>query len=465
MGGPLSPGDVVDDKYKVIGLLGEGGMGVVYEGENTRIKRRVAIKILHTGASQNAEVVRRFEQEAQAAARVGSSHIVDVLDLGDLPDGHRYMVMEFLEGESLSARLRQRARLPPAEVAPIAIQLLDGLAKVHEAGIIHRDLKPGNIFLAKTEQGDFVKILDFGICKFIATAGDRGPGADVRTGVGKMMGTPSYMAPEQADSTLEIDHRADLYSVGVMLYRAVSGRLPHQAENVVELLAKLLSEPVPPLECVVTDVDRGFALIVNRATAMKPGDRYQSAKEFRADLVRWMRKARQLDRLLAEFLEVPAEEEDDGEPIAPVAPPRSALKSDPEPRQPPDEMTTLPLDRKADAEPKQEPETEAEKTDGRWGSATPSEGTDAPTTAAVPRRRWTALVVGLAALLLGIIALWTRSGTEPARVAAEPRVPDVAVEQLEAPALHVAPAEPAPPPASGTATAAPRRPPHGKKKK
>src|SRR4249920_3137296 len=134
----LTPGEVIEGKYRIVRLLGEGGMGAVYEGENTRIHRRVAIKILHASVAAKAEVVQRFEREAQAAGRIGSEHIVEVLDLGTLPDGERYMVMEYLDGEDLGERIKRRRRLDPREVAPILHQLLEGLGAAHDAGIIHR---------------------------------------------------------------------------------------------------------------------------------------------------------------------------------------------------------------------------------------------------------------------------------------------------------------------------------------
>ncbi|HZO16902.1 MAG TPA: serine/threonine-protein kinase, partial [Polyangiaceae bacterium] len=209
---PLQPGEILDGKYRIVRLVGEGGMGAVYEGENTRIKRRVAIKVLHTAVAEKLDVVQRFEREAQAAGRIGSEHIVEVLDLGNLPSGERYMVMEFLEGEDLTARIKKKKRLPPQEVVPIMAQVLEGLAAAHDAGIIHRDLKPDNIFILTRKAGraDFVKILDFGVSKFSALDSDMS-----MTRTGAVMGTPYYMSPEQAKGG-QIDGRSDLYSIGVV---------------------------------------------------------------------------------------------------------------------------------------------------------------------------------------------------------------------------------------------------------
>src|SRR5262245_16341105 len=164
----LSSGDIIDGKYRIVRMIGEGGMGAVYEGENVRIHRRVAIKVLHSGVASSGEAVARFEREAQAAGRIGSEHIVEVLDLGNLPSGDRYMVMEFMDGDSLGERIKTKGRLPPQELAPIAVQLLEALNAAHGAGIIHRDLKPDNVYLLKSRSGkpNFVKLLDFGISKF-----------------------------------------------------------------------------------------------------------------------------------------------------------------------------------------------------------------------------------------------------------------------------------------------------------
>jgi eukaryotic-like serine/threonine-protein kinase len=278
--------DVIDGKYRIVRLLGEGGMGAVYEGENTLIHRRVAIKVLHAHVAKNAEAAQRFEREAQAAGRIGSEHIVEVLDLGSLPNGDRYMVMEFLEGESLSQRIRSHGRLSPEELAPIAMQMLDALAAAHGAGIVHRDLKPDNVYLLKSRRGraDFVKLLDFGISKFNLLNKDSGFSM---TRTGAVMGTPFYMAPEQAKGSRTLDLRVDLYSAGVILYEALSGRVPFQAETFNELLFKIALESPMPLEQVVPEMDPGVAAVVSRAMAREPDQRFQTALEFRAAIETW----------------------------------------------------------------------------------------------------------------------------------------------------------------------------------
>jgi hypothetical protein len=282
----LSTGDIIDGKYRIIRLLGEGGMGAVYEGENTRIHRKVAIKVLHSAVAATGEAVARFEREAQAAGRIGSEHIVEVLDLGNLPSGDRYMVMEFMDGDSLSGRIRDRVRLTPAEAFPIMHQLLEALAAAHGAGIIHRDLKPDNVYLLKSRGGkaDFVKLLDFGISKFNQLSGDSGFSM---TRTGAVMGTPYYMAPEQAKGSRELDHRVDLYAAGVILYEAITGEVPFNADTFNELLFKIVLEAARPVEQVVPGLDPAFAAIVNKSMAREPSARFQTSREFQQALDQW----------------------------------------------------------------------------------------------------------------------------------------------------------------------------------
>jgi serine/threonine-protein kinase len=295
----LLPGEVIEGKYRVVRLLGEGGMGAVYEGENLRIGRPVAIKVMHASLTLESDLVERFEREAHAAAQVASRHVVDVLDLGDLPDGDRYMVMELLRGESLSTRLKARERLAPHEIALLSLQLLDGLAKIHDAGIIHRDLKPANVFLVRMDDGsDFVKLLDFGICKFM----DR---KETTTAVGHCLGTPAYMAPELlGEGVRNVDARCDVYSVGVILYRCAAGRLPFVSKDIVDLLLQMKSQKPPRLREVAPEVDTKLAAIVDIATAPKPSARFRDARELKHALADWARGIDRVDRLLAEFLEI-----------------------------------------------------------------------------------------------------------------------------------------------------------------
>ncbi|HET9933139.1 MAG TPA: serine/threonine-protein kinase [Polyangiaceae bacterium] len=281
----LSPGDIIDDKYRIVRLIGEGGMGAVYEGENARIHRRVAIKVLHAEVAANGDAVARFEREAQAAGRIGSDHIVEVLDLGTLPSGARYLVMEFMDGDSLSKRIKQRGKLSPHELYPIARQLLEALAAAHGAGIVHRDLKPDNVFLLASRHGnpDFVKLLDFGISKFSDLHG----AVSSMTRTGAVMGTPYYMAPEQAKGSRQLDQRVDLYAVGVVMYEALTGKVPFDAETFNELLFKIVLETPRPIEELAPGMDPNLCAIVRRAMAREPNERFQTADEFRGALDQW----------------------------------------------------------------------------------------------------------------------------------------------------------------------------------
>jgi len=280
----LQPGELIDDKYRIVRLIGEGGMGAVYEGENTRIHRRVAIKVLHAGVSEMPDVVARFEREAQAAGRIGSEHIVEVLDLGTLRTGDRYMVMEFMDGDSLAQRIRERGSMQPNDLYPIARQLLEALTAAHNAGIVHRDLKPDNVFLLRSRRGqaDFVKLLDFGISKFA-----NGPGGLSMTRTGVVMGTPYYMAPEQAKGAKDVDHRVDVYAAGVILYEALAGRVPFLADTFNELLFKIVLEKPEPLAQIAPHVDPVLAGIVETAMAREPSERFQTSEALRDALDHW----------------------------------------------------------------------------------------------------------------------------------------------------------------------------------
>ncbi len=284
MSSVIEPGAVIEEKYRVLRRIGEGGMGTVYEGENTRIERRVAIKVLHAHVASSPEFALRFEREARASARIGSQYVCDVLDLGDLPNGDRYIVMEYLDGESLEERLDRGGKMTAQELAPIAFELLDGLGSMHQAGVVHRDLKPANVFLAKTSRGrTMVKILDFGVAKIVPRADESG-GA---TQTGMMMGTPLYMSPEQARGARDVDGRTDLYAASVIFYRALTGVLPHEAVNLHELLFKIVLEDPRPILKLAPDVDPEFAAIVTKGLIRDVNVRYTSAREYQEALADW----------------------------------------------------------------------------------------------------------------------------------------------------------------------------------
>ncbi len=264
-------GTYIDGKYLVKRLLGEGGMGLVYEAEHVELGRKVAIKVLHAAYTRNPEVVSRFRSEARAATRIGHPHIVDVFDSGSTVDGAIYFVMERLEGEDLGALLREEGPLPIARALHITEQLCDALQAAHLANIIHRDMKPENVFLIDRDgERDFVKVLDFGIAKSLDSI------QETRlTSPGLAMGTPEYMAPEQAAGNVA-DARVDVYAVGAILYEMLSGHPPHEGESVMEVLTRKATETPLSLSTLRPDVPVELDRLLERVLAKSPEERPQS---------------------------------------------------------------------------------------------------------------------------------------------------------------------------------------------
>ena len=269
-------GLVVQDRYRVVRKLGEGGMGRVYEGEHLLVKRRVAIKCLHAQFASNAEVLQRFLREAQAASAIGNEHIVDVMDMGRLPDGAPFMVMEFLEGRSLGDVILEDGPLPVGRAVRIMRQICAAVEAAHAKSIVHRDLKPDNVFLIKRgDDPDFVKVLDFGIAKFLNDA------SGARTGTGVMVGTISFMAPEQVEGLKDIDHRADLYALGGILYTALTQRLPFEAESIARLAFEVCMVPAPDVRALRPDLPVALGEIVQNLLAKSPAERLQRCAALR----------------------------------------------------------------------------------------------------------------------------------------------------------------------------------------
>jgi serine/threonine-protein kinase len=235
----LGPGAVLDGRYRIQSLLGEGGMGTVWRAHHLRIGRAVAVKVLNADVSRSPLEVERFRREADIAVRLSSPHVVEVLDFGEAPGGALYLVMELLQGESVRERLRRVGRLPPDEVAELLRQLMRGLDAAHRAGIVHRDLKPENLWLVPEDGRDRLKILDFGIAKVVDL-----PGGAERTQAGLVMGTPQFLSPEQAVGA-EVDARADLYSAGIVAYLLLTGRHPFSTFDARSLLRAHAYDPVP----------------------------------------------------------------------------------------------------------------------------------------------------------------------------------------------------------------------------
>jgi eukaryotic-like serine/threonine-protein kinase len=275
-------GRIVSHKYLVLGQLGTGGMGTIYDCENLSLGRRVALKVLNPAYKTRTEAVGRFEREARAAARIGHPNIIDVLDMGHTEDHVPYIVMERLDGEDLFSLLDRSGPLQPALAVDILNQVLSALGAAHAAGIVHRDLKPDNIFLARRgPRADFVKILDFGIAKFNDVVESE---SKRLTRDGSVLGTPSYMSPEQAAGSREIDPRSDLYTAGVLLYEMLSGSLAYPGENYNEIIASILARDPRPIREVAPWVTEGLAGVVARAMARDRDARFKTAADFTAAL-------------------------------------------------------------------------------------------------------------------------------------------------------------------------------------
>jgi serine/threonine-protein kinase len=230
-------GRVLDAKYRIERKIGEGSMGAVWAARQVPLDRQVVVKVLHAPFVGDPEAVRRFQQEAIAAGRVGSPHIVEILDLGRTPEGAPYLAMEYLRGRELSELLREQPVLPPARAADIVCQVLRGVGAAHVQGIIHRDLKPENVFLVARPDGhELVKLVDFGLAKIETDA----PAAQL-TRTGMVLGTPHTMSPEQVMGRKDVDASADVWSAGVLLFRLLAGRYPHEATQLTELLTEIVT--------------------------------------------------------------------------------------------------------------------------------------------------------------------------------------------------------------------------------
>ncbi len=281
--------------YRVEAKIGEGGMGAVYLATHPLLGRKAAIKILLPEHSKRPDLVTRFFNEAKTAASLRHPALVEVFDFGFLPDGAGYLVMDFLEGQSLNDRLTKVKRLSAEAAAEVGRQIAAGVAAAHGQGIVHRDLKPDNIFLVPDPENpgrERVKILDFGIAKLLLPSPSASQGArDVRTSTGMLLGTPLFMAPEQCRGAGQIDHRADIYSVGCILYMMVTGRPPFDHAGVGEVLAAHLHEAVTPPRTLVPDLPPMIEAITMRALAKKPEERFQNMAELGAELQRFLNPA------------------------------------------------------------------------------------------------------------------------------------------------------------------------------
>lgn len=267
--------------YVVEDLLGEGGMGAVYRGRHLTLPRHVAIKVLHKEYSERREITARFVQEAIAAAHVDHEHVVNALDTGALPDGRLCVILEYLEGMDLERKLDEVGRLGEEDALYILCQMCAPLSKAHSLGIVHRDLKPANIFLTGRYGLPFVKVLDFGIAKVKASLKVTG----IETDAGRIMGTPAYMAPEQAHSPDRIDSRADVFAVGGILFRMLTGVLPWNAETAAGYILAKRESPAPLVGSIVPGLSPIWDVAIARCLTWEQDQRYHDLPSLVADLV------------------------------------------------------------------------------------------------------------------------------------------------------------------------------------
>jgi serine/threonine-protein kinase len=393
-------GQVVADRFEIVGLLGEGGMGKVYEAQHCYIDKRVALKLLRPEITEKPEALTRFQREAMAASTIGHKNIVAIDDFGRLPDGQVYLTMEFLDGLPLNRMLAQGAA-PLERILDVGIQTCHGLAAAHTKGIVHRDMKPENIFLV--DEGRLVKILDFGIAKVTRSDSDTN-----LTKTGAVFGTPNYMSPEQALGK-KVDQRADIYAMGVIVYEMLTGRVPFQSDSFVAILTQHVTEPPVPPSQVVTDrtIPAAVEALVMRAMAKDPDQRFTDMGEMVAALME-IRKAELGDQPLDSHLS-----------LSHIKPPSSEPLSDRDPSK------RVKLD---------------SLTSNRQAQVTATEGEMVQATRP-PGKRSSAVVIGLVAsvLLLGgsAVLAWIYLGgsgprTAAVTVTAEPdqgqlaRIPDAA---------------------------------------
>jgi serine/threonine-protein kinase len=268
-------GDILAGKYRVERVLGIGGMGVVVAAHHIHLDEKVALKFLLPEALGNSEAVARFAREARAAVKIKSEHVARVIDVGKLENGAPYMVMEYLEGTDLAAWLEERGVMPPEQAVEFVLQACEAIAEAHALGIVHRDLKPANLFCVRRADGRLsVKVLDFGISKITATRG--GAKRDVSTTrASALVGSPVYMSPEQMQASKQIDARTDIWSLGIILFELLSGRLPFEGEVVTDLAIKIAMADPLPLRGIRPEVSAGLERVVLRCLEKDPRRRFQ----------------------------------------------------------------------------------------------------------------------------------------------------------------------------------------------
>jgi serine/threonine-protein kinase len=274
-----APGTIIDGKYRIEETLGSGGMGIVVRAMHLQLQEQVALKFLHGEIARNPSHVERFLREARASVRIRSEHVASVFDVGVLPTGEPFMVMELLGGHDLHRLIKERHQLPAPEAVDYVLQACAAISAAHRHGIVHRDLKPANLFLTRRSNGTpLVKVLDFGIAKLL-------DGSDERlTNTGDVLGSPTYMSPEQIRDGRMVDERTDIWALGTILYKLLTGRAPFAADTGAGTLARIIADPVPPLRPQRPDVPPALEAIVLRCLEKAPERRFQQVDDLAAAL-------------------------------------------------------------------------------------------------------------------------------------------------------------------------------------
>ncbi len=305
----FTPGELISGKYRIVRLIGDGGMGIVYEARHEVLGSGVALKFLHTDLAKRPGLTQRFLQEARVSATIQSPHVTHVTDVDTAQDGSPYLVMELLHGQALQSMLDRQGKLPVDQAVDFALQMLAGLEAAHATGVVHRDMKPDNVFVTPSAGGPLVKLIDFGIAKLRASS----EFTKGLTRAGVVMGTPEYMAPEQLLSAQTTDHRADLYSVGVMLFEMLAGCRPADGEDAEVIVAAVEGGRVRRLSDVAPGLSQGLVALVERAMQPNREQRFESASAMRLALAQFAGQLSHAGRLAAT-----------AEPLAPLPTPASA---------------------------------------------------------------------------------------------------------------------------------------------
>jgi serine/threonine protein kinase len=292
---PPSMDDVIGGKYRIVRLIGDGGMGAVYEARHEVLGSPVALKFLHAELTRRPGLAQRFLQEARVSASIQSPHVTRVTDVDQTPDGSPYLVMELLAGESLQQLLDRELKLDLDRALDFALQILAGLEAAHALGVVHRDLKPDNVFITPSPGGPVLKLLDFGIAK-LREANEYKKGL---TRPGAVMGTPEYMAPEQLYAAYQVDHRADIYSLGAILYEMLSGCRPADGDDAPSIIAQVAQGQVVRLSERVPDLPEGLVQAIHQALEPDRDNRFSSATELRLALAAFAGKLSYAGRLAA----------------------------------------------------------------------------------------------------------------------------------------------------------------------